>query len=91
MAVIQDSSYREVEGKLRMEHQVVQMSIEVATAYANDKGFFVHDDGTPRFEFMQRANTEYRRRGGTTSGHIGAVANAILANVKFIVGEAETL
>ena len=39
-----------------------------------------HDTGTPRFEFMQAANHEYRSRGGTGNGnsHIGAVANVLL-------------
>jgi hypothetical protein len=33
---------------------------------------------TPRFEFMMAANAEYRERGGTDGGHIGAVAEALL-------------
>jgi hypothetical protein len=37
-----------------------------------------HEDGTPRFEFMQAANNEYDRRGGTNHAHIGAVAEALL-------------
>ena len=35
--------------------------------------------GVPRHEFMLAANDEYRKRGGTDSGHIGAIAIAILA------------
>jgi hypothetical protein len=45
-----------------------------------------HDDGTPRFEFMQAANAQYDKRGGTNKAHIGAVAEALL----FLVGAAET-
>jgi hypothetical protein len=38
----------------------------------------VHDDGTPRFEFMTRANAEYARRGGKGQAHMGAVAEALM-------------
>lgn len=37
-----------------------------------------HENGTPRFEFMQAANDTYARRGGTYRAHLGAVAEAIL-------------
>lgn len=37
-----------------------------------------HESGTPRYEFMLRANAEYRARGGTDGGHIGAIAEAPL-------------
>lgn len=37
-----------------------------------------HEDGSPRFEFMQRANREYAKRGGTNQAHIGGVAEALL-------------
>lgn len=36
------------------------------------------EDGTPRFEFMQSANAEYRERGGKDAESIGAVAHALL-------------
>lgn len=38
----------------------------------------VHDDGTPQFAFMNSANAEYARRGGTNHAHIGAVAEALI-------------
>ncbi len=38
----------------------------------------MHPDGTARFEFMGAANDEYRRRGGTSQAHIGAVAESLL-------------
>ena len=50
-----------------------------------------HDDGTPRFEFMQASNREYDKRGGTMKydatnahmpKHIGAVAEALLLILK---------
>jgi hypothetical protein len=41
-----------------------------------------HDDGTPRFEFMQAANAEYAKRGGKYHAHIGAVAEALLMLIK---------
>ena len=39
-----------------------------------------HNDGSPRFELMQRTNAEYVNRGGddTPPRHIGAVAEAIV-------------
>lgn len=41
-------------------------------------GQMAHESGNPRFEFMQAANHEYRRRGGQDGGHIGAIAEALL-------------
>lgn len=38
----------------------------------------LHEDGTPRFQFMQAANNEYRSRGGKDGGHIGAIAEALI-------------
>ena len=38
----------------------------------------VHENGTPRFEFMMAANNEYRARGGTDGMAIGTVAHALL-------------
>jgi len=38
-----------------------------------------HGSGKPRHAFMLAANDEYRNRGGTDGGHLGAIANAILA------------
>lgn len=40
---------------------------------------FAHDNGTPRNEFMHASNQRYRELGGTDGGHLGAIANAVLA------------
>lgn len=44
-------------------------------------GDIAHDDGTPRFEFMQRANRHYAERGGKNSRTIGGVAHVIIDKV----------
>lgn len=45
----------------------------------HDLAELAHDSGTPRHEFMGAANREYAARGGQIHGHIGAVAEAVLA------------
>ncbi|EKF22979.1 hypothetical protein C731_2982 [Mycolicibacterium hassiacum DSM 44199] len=84
MTVIQDSSYNEVETRLQRDLIVVAMSIEMLQAPADVRKAWTHDDGGPTFEFMQMANREYRRRGGTDGGHIGAIANALLKNLAIL-------
>lgn len=73
--VIQAAHYGETEARLMEDPIVLAMAQGLADVPRKD---LAHDDGGARFEFMQRANAEYRERGGKDGGHIGAVANALL-------------
>jgi hypothetical protein len=77
MAVIRAAHYGEVEARLMKDPIVIAMAKGLAGVPVDQ---MVHPgfDGTPRFEFMQAANREYRERGGQDGGHIGAVAHALL-------------
>lgn len=68
--------YGETRQRLMRDPIVAKMASEIE-AFDPKLERFLHEDGTPRFEFMQRANREYRDRGGKDGGHIGAVAEAI--------------
>lgn len=81
---IQAAHYAETEKRLADDPIVVALAADVIAGVAQGSvslDMFRHDSGTPRHGFMGNANAEYRRRGGTDGGHIGAVANAILAVV----------
>ncbi|AFI24995.1 hypothetical protein [Mycobacterium phage SWU1] len=86
-AVIQAAHYAETEARLQRDHIIVTMSVEMNRALPAEKASWVHEDGSPRFCFMQAANREYSRRGGKGGGHIGAVAKALLANLKILEGD----
>ncbi|AYD87113.1 hypothetical protein SEA_NICOLETERA_86 [Mycobacterium phage NicoleTera] len=89
MTVIKAAHYGETEARLQRDPIVVAMSVEMTGAPDKIKASWTHDDGKqPTFEFMQMANGEYRRRGGTDGGHIGAVAHALLANLAILEGKA---
>lgn len=82
MAMLRSKDYGETEARLAADPIVIAMAKGLANVPRSE---LVHDtsdvtdtDVTPRFEFMQRANAEYRERGGTDGGHIGAVAHALL-------------
>lgn len=73
---IEASHYQETRDKLTLDPVVQEMAAGILMVPI---GKIAHPDGKPRWDFMQQANQEYGRRGGTTRGHIGAVAEAILA------------
>ncbi|AGM61600.1 hypothetical protein SEA_SOILDRAGON_85 [Mycobacterium phage SoilDragon] len=76
MAVIEAKHYEETRQRLTKDPIVIALSEEIRGLPREQ---MVHEDSdTPRFEFMQAANREYRRRGGTDGGHIGAIAEAII-------------
>jgi len=80
MVMIKAKHYDEVEELLANDPIVIAMAHGLAKV---EREQMVHEDGSPRFEFMQSANAEYRERGGKGSGHdegdhIGAVAHALL-------------
>lgn len=79
--IIQAAHYGETERRLASDPIIIAMAKGLADVPRTE---LVHDTSesdthlTPRFEFMQAANAEYRSRGGTDGGHIGAVAHALL-------------
>jgi hypothetical protein len=74
---IRAAHYGETERQLMNDHIVIAMAHGLIEA---PHGYIVHDNGQPRFEFMQAANREYESRGGTNNNrHIGAIANAIVS------------
>lgn len=75
MTVIKAAHYDETEKRLAQDSIVIAMAKGLAGVKRED---LVHANGTPRFEFMLSANKEYRERGGTDGGHIGAIAHALL-------------
>jgi hypothetical protein len=68
--------YAETEARLMRDPIVIAMAEGVREMNPAD---LAHGDGTPRHEFMLAANDEYRKRGGSDGGHLGAIASAILA------------
>ncbi|AIS73850.1 hypothetical protein SEA_SNAPTAP_87 [Mycobacterium phage SnapTap] len=88
MTVIEAAHYGENQRALQQDPIVVAMSVEMNAAPANVKASWTHNDGGPTFEFMQIANREFDRRGGTGAESIGAVAKALLANLAILEGKA---
>jgi hypothetical protein len=74
---IRSKDYDETEDRLAKDPIVIAMAKGLA-GVPRDQMVHEGDDATPRFEFMMAANREYRERGGTDGGHIGAVAHALL-------------
>jgi hypothetical protein len=76
ITVIRSKDYDITEDRLTSDPIVQAMAKGLAGVPRSE---MVHEDSTtPRFEFMQAANAEYRSRGGTDGGHIGAIAHALL-------------
>lgn len=75
MHVIEAAHYEETRQRLAADPIVKGMAKGLANVPRDQ---MVHDSGTPRFEFMLAANVEYHARGGKDTGHIGAVAEALL-------------
>jgi hypothetical protein len=74
--VIKAMHYVETEARLTCDPVVIDMAEGVRQM---NRAELADELGVPRHEFMLAANDEYRKRGGTDSGHIGAIAIAILA------------
>lgn len=74
-SVIRAAHYDETVKALVADPIVIDMAGGLAGVPVSE---LAHDGGTPRFEFMQAANAEYKSRGGEGGGHIGAVAEALL-------------
>lgn len=74
MGAIRASHYGETEKRLASDPIIIAMAKGLAGVPREE---MFHENGTARHEFMMAANREYRSRGGTDGGHIGAVANAL--------------
>jgi hypothetical protein len=80
--VIEAGHYEETRQRLTKDPIVIAMANELKGKVPRSE--LVHNDDpndprpTPRFDFMMKANAEYRDRGGTDGGHMGAIAEAIL-------------
>lgn len=74
---IRAAHYDEAVNRLVDDPVVRAMAADLIAAEVRME-LLAHDDGTPRFEFMNGANAEYRARGGTDGAHIGAIGEAIL-------------
>lgn len=84
MTIIESPDYEETRQRLMKDPIIIAMAKGLKGAPINDIAH-VHNlddpfnpNPTPRFEFMMAANSEYRSRGGTDGGHMGAVAEALL-------------
>lgn len=84
MTVIESADYEQTRQRLMKDPIIIDMAGGLKGV---PKSELAHGDipkyktdpwPTPRFEFMMAANKEYRERGGTDGGHIGAVAEALL-------------
>lgn len=59
-----------------MDSVIIQaMAAEMPAAMVHE---LTHDDGAPKFQLMQMANAEYRKRGGAEAETIGEVAEALV-------------
>lgn len=72
--MIESPKYKEEIDKMKSDIHVLRMAKELG-AHTKD---LVHDDGTPRWEFMTKTFEEYRKRSGKAPVMLGSVARAIL-------------
>lgn len=77
MSTIESEDYEVTRQRMMKDPIVIAMAEGLFNTTVKD---ITHPgpEKTPRFEFMMMANKEYRRRGGTDGGHIGAVAEALI-------------
>jgi hypothetical protein len=79
MAVLEGPEYGETRKRLMADPVVVAMAEELRRAGPRARDAMVHEDGSPNWNFMMRANDEYAKRTGHgAEAHIGGVAEAIL-------------
>ena len=66
MAVIEAKHYGEARKRLARDPIVLNMALDIAEGIKAKKvklEQFTHESGTPRFEFMQAANSQYDKAG----------------------------
>lgn len=81
VGVIESEQYATTRTRLTQDPIVREMAAELYAGIRDGKvtsESLFHDDGSPRFELMQRTNAQYAARGGQAGGHIGAIAEAIV-------------
>lgn len=83
VGVIESEQYATTRTRLTQDPVVRAMAAELYAGIRAGKvtsASLFHDDGSPRFELMQRTNAEYVARGGESNEarHIGAIAEAIV-------------
>lgn len=80
--VIRAAHYGETERRLESDVHAISLATELAAGIRAGRlarADLTHPgSSTVRFEWTQRINGEYRRRGGTDGGHIGAVPTAVV-------------
>jgi hypothetical protein len=91
MSVIESADYEECRQRLMKDPIVINMAgglrgiplmQMVHQEDVDENGKLKDPHPTPRFEFMMSANAEYRERGGTDGGHMGAIAEALIRLVQ---------
>lgn len=80
---IESADYEQTRQRLMKDPDVRSMALGIAHAViygVATKNNLVHEDGSPRHEFMMRCNDQYRRMGGNQTNplHIGAIAEVIV-------------
>jgi hypothetical protein len=89
MAALESPDYQIARGQIKGNPVITKMAAGVATVPLAE---LAHDYGTPRFEFMQRANRAFDEAGKRNAGnpcyqpypadtprHLGLIAEAVLA------------
>lgn len=86
MGIIESGEFRANVAALKAEQTIRDMAAGMVSVPRDQ---WLHDTGTPRWEFTQAAETEYTRRGGTSSQFIGSVAYAVaeLCAGRFVVDQ----
>jgi hypothetical protein len=74
--VLESPDYEETRQRMMWDPIVIAMAKGLRDVPRDQMAW---DGGnTPRHEFMLAANAEYRSRGGTDGGHLGAVPEALI-------------
>jgi hypothetical protein len=79
MAVLESADYAKSRQRLIADPIVRAMAVGLNRDKSLSYKALIHEDGTPRMDFMLGANSEYAKRAGhEANAHIGAVAEALL-------------
>ena len=89
MSALESPGYQVARDRIKTNPVIIAMAADVATVPPAE---LAHQDGTPRFEFMQRANRAFDQAEAQNAGnpcyqpypadaprHIGLIAEAVLA------------
>src|SRR3546814_19943517 len=81
VGVIESEQYAATRTRLTQDPIVREMAAELYAGIRDGKvtsESLFHDDGSPRFELMQRTNAPNAARGGQAAGPIGGIAEALV-------------